>query len=195
VGYQTPSPYGGYSETPYTDYLAVMTRAELQKRENDNLNVFFINKGINGDSTDGMLGRFTTSVEYEKPEYTIIWGGINDLFGGRRPSDVLENLKKLYLRVNKIESISIACTLTPVEGPDFINQRIRELNQIIPHHCDLEGIRWVDLFSALVDCNGRLESRFSNDGAHLTSFGYQMVAQTIFEEAVSYILDEFDKIE
>jgi lysophospholipase L1-like esterase len=195
VGYQNPTPYGGYTETPYTDYLAAMTRAELQKRGIHNLNVFFINKGINGDSTDGMLGRFATSVEYEKPEYTIIWGGINDLFGGRQLLEILENLKKLYLRANEIESIPIACTLTPVEGPDFINQRIRELNQIITHHCDLEGIRWVDLFSALVSCIGKLESRFSNDGAHLTSFGYQMVAQTIYEEAVSYIVDEFDKIE
>jgi lysophospholipase L1-like esterase len=172
-----------------------MTRAELQKKERDQVNAFFINKGINVDSTDGMLGRFTTSVELEKPDYTIIWAGINDLYGGRLPSDVLENLKRLYNKVNEIESIPIACTLAPVESPDFINQKIRELNQTIVDHCDLEGIRWVDLFSALVDCNGRLESRYSNDGAHLTSIGYQIVAQTIFEEAVSYILDDLDKTE
>jgi lysophospholipase L1-like esterase len=192
VGYQSPRPYGSYQEEPYTDYLASMTRGEIQKRDIEEMNIFFINKGINGDSTDGMLGRFRTSVEFEKPDYTIIWGGINDLFAGREPSLIMENLKELYKRTNEIGSISIACTLTPVEGSDLMNQKIRDLNKLIVNYCDLEGIRWVDLFSALVDCNGKLESRFSNDGAHLTSFGYQTVAQTIFEEVVTYILDEVD---
>lgn len=166
---------------------------EIQKRGIENTTIFFVNKGINGDSTDGMLGRFMTSVEFEKPNYTIIWGGINDLFAGRAPLQVMENLKKLYKRTKEIDSIPIACTLTPVEGPDLMNQKIRDLNKLIVDNCDLEGIRWVDLFSALVDCNGKLESRFSNDGAHLTSFGYQTVAQTILEEVISYILDELDK--
>jgi lysophospholipase L1-like esterase len=192
VGYQSPRPYGSYHEEPYTDYLASMTRVEIQKRGIEEMNIFFINKGINGDSTDGMLGRFRTSVEFEKPDYTIIWGGINDLFAGREPSLIMENLKELYKRTNEMGSISIACTLTPVEGSDLMNQKIRDLNKLIVNYCDLEGIRWVDLFSALVDCNGKLESRFSNDGAHLTSFGYQTVAQTIFEEVVTYILDELD---
>ena len=192
VGYQSPHPYGSYQEEPYTDYLASMTRGEIQKQSIEDMNIFFINKGINGDSTDGMLGRFRTSVEFEKPDYTIIWGGINDLFAGRKPSLIMENLKELYKRTNEIDSISIACTLIPVEGPDLMNQKIRDLNKLIVNYCDLEGIRWVDLFSALVDCNGKLESRFSNDGAHLTSIGYQTVAQTIFEEVVTYILDELD---
>jgi lysophospholipase L1-like esterase len=190
VGYQTPHPYGDFGGEPYTDFLACITNEEIKKRNILNTNIFFINKGINGDSTDGMIGGFKTSVEFEKPDYTIIWAGINDLYGGREPPHVMENLIKLYKMTEKIDSIPIACTLTPVEEFDIMNQKIRDLNKLIVDYCDLRGIRWVDLFSALVDCNGNLESRFSNDGAHLTSLGYKQVAQTIFDEAVSFTLKE-----
>lgn len=153
------------------------------------MEIFFINKGINGDSTEGMLGRFKTSVELEKPDYTIIWAGINDLFGGRDPQQVMENLKRLYDKTKDIGSVPIACTLSPVEGLDLINQMIKDLNKTIVNYCDVEGIMWVDLFSALVGCDGQLNSIFSNDGAHLTSEGYQTVARTIFDEVVSFTLE------
>jgi lysophospholipase L1-like esterase len=177
---------------PYTDFLAALTRAELQRRSIKNMEIFFINKGINGDSTDGMLGRFKTSIESEKPDFTIIWAGINDLFGGRKPEQVMENLKRLYDKTKGIGSTPIACTLTPVESLDLINHMIKDLNNLIVNYCDIEGIRWVDLFSALVGCDGQLNSIFSIDGAHLTSSGYQTVARTIFDEVVSFTLDSLE---
>lgn len=190
VGYQSPSPYGGYVETPYTDMLEPMSRARLQELGLKGHEAFFINKGINGDSTDGMLGRFRTSVEAERPDYVIIWAGINDLYAGREPRQVVENLKRLYARTLEAGAGPIACTLTPTEADDRMNSRISELNTLMTEHCDGEGIRVVDLFSSLAGPDGRLNTVYSNDGVHLSLQGYAAVALTVFDEVVSFILEE-----
>ena len=190
VGYQSPSPYGGYAETPYTDMLEAMTRARLQELGLKGYEAFFINKGINGDSTDGMLGRFRTSVETERPAYVVIWAGINDLYAGRPPGHVMENLKWLYARTIEIGARPIACTLTPTEADYRMNTRIRTLNSLITEHCDGEGFRVVDLFSSLAGPDGRLNPAYSDDGVHLSTQGYASVARTVFDEVVSYILGE-----
>jgi acyl-CoA thioesterase-1 len=190
VGYHSPSPYGGYVETPYTDMLEPMARASLQELGLKGYETFFINKGINGDSTDGMLGRFRTSVEAERPDYVIIWAGINDLYAGREPRHVMDNLKRLYARTLEIGARPIACTLTPTEADDPMNTRIRTLNALITEHCDDEGLRMVDLFSALAGSDGRLSPVYSDDGVHLSTQGYAAVARTVYDEVVSYILEE-----
>jgi len=190
VGYQSPSPYGGYAETPYTDMLEPMARVRLQELGLKGYEAFFINKGINGDSTDGMLGRFRTSVEAERPDYVIIWAGINDLYAGREPRQVMGNLVRLYSRTLETGAKPIACTLTPTEADARMNSRIRELNALIAKHCDIEGIRVVDLFSSLAGSDGRLNPVYSDDGVHLSHQGYATVARTVFDEVVYFILGE-----
>jgi lysophospholipase L1-like esterase len=71
-----------------------------------------------------------------------------------------------------------------------MNTRIRMLNSLITGHCDGEGLRVVDLFSSLAGPDGRLNPVYSNDGVHLSTQGYAAVAQTVFDEVVSYILGE-----
>jgi len=190
VGYQSPSPYGGYVETPYTDMLEPIARVRLQELGLMGYEAFFINKGINGDSTDGMLGRFRTSVEAERPDYVIVWAGINDLYAGREPRQVMGNLVRLYARTLETRAEPIACTLTPTEADDRMNSRIRELNALIAEHCDGEGFRVVDLFFSLAGPDGRLSSVYSDDGVHLSHQGYAAVARTVFDEVVSFILEE-----
>jgi acyl-CoA thioesterase-1 len=190
VGYQSPSHYGGYAETPYTDMLEPMARVRLQELGLKGYEAFFINKGINGDSTDGMLGRFRTSVEAERPDYVIIWAGINDLYAGREPKQVMRNLTRLYARTLDAGSRPIACTLTPTEADDHMNTRISELNALIAEYCDEKGIREVDLFSSLAGPDGRLSPVYSDDGVHLSPQGYAAVARTVFDEVVSFILEE-----
>ncbi|MCW4049468.1 MAG: GDSL-type esterase/lipase family protein [Candidatus Bathyarchaeota archaeon] len=191
VGYQSARLSGIYPEYPYSAVLEGMTRAWLKENHKGKKDAIFVNMGINGDSTDGMLGRFDYSVTREKPDYVIIWGGLNDLSGGRTPSQVILNLELLIEKTREIKATPILCTLSPVEGSPHFNERIRELNSLIVEHCESNDVSWVDLFSALVSCDGKLTSRYSDDGAHLSIEGYSVVAETIFLEAVEPILKGF----
>jgi lysophospholipase L1-like esterase len=42
-------------------------------------------------------------------------------------------------------------------------------------------MEFVDLYSKISDQNGYLKDAYSNDGVHLSTRGYKVVAQTVFE--------------
>ena len=143
-------------------------------------NFSVLNKGINGDTTSGMLERFKGDVEIEKPDIVIIWGGINDLYRGYSPEDTIINLKELFRRCLDIGAEPIACSVTYTLELRSLNEVIRHLNGLIETHCVEKGFMFIDLYEATSNENGKLMSSYSDDGIHLSKAGYQKVAETIF---------------
>src|SRR6202158_4885032 len=52
-----------------------------------------LNKGVNGQRSDQILGSFERDVSSEEPALVIILAGVNDIFQGRSPVSVERNLK------------------------------------------------------------------------------------------------------
>lgn len=69
-----------------------------------------------------------------------------------------------------------------------MNEDIVAPNRLIMGYCLEEGIPLVDLYGATTDASGRLRRALSNDGAHLTTEGYRLVAEIIYQDAVEDIL-------
>jgi len=184
VGFQSPIGYRMVEDYPYTTRLESLIRNHVAKSGEKKPGVSIVNRGINGDSTDGMIARFPWSVEAEKPKYVIIWGGINDMYSGRTLEHIMTNLSKLYKNSQKIDAQPIACTLTGIRGPTQVNETIRTLNQKIIQHCKENCILFADLFSATLDSEGSLDQKFSNDDVHLSNLGYDVVADTLFTEVI-----------
>jgi lysophospholipase L1-like esterase len=174
---------------PYTSYLDNLVIIELSRRGVEDVSVQFVNLGVNGDSTRGMLRRLESRVAPIDPDYVIIWGGINDLYGGSPPEDVMEILRALYAKTSEIGAEPIACTLTSVTGSDAAIPPIRLLNELIREHCSENSIPFADLFTATSDDEGRLEGRYSSDGVHLTAAGNERVAKAIYEDVVKSVLE------
>jgi len=59
---------------PFTNMLESTIRMRLKERGSEK-DVAIENRGMDGDSTSGMVNRFTMSVTSEKPEYVVIMGG------------------------------------------------------------------------------------------------------------------------
>ena len=178
----------GYGH-PYTALLDNIVRMELSRRGMDRVEASFINLGVNGDTTRGMLNRFEAQIAPTEPDHVIIWGGINDLYGGTSPEEVMENLRQLYGKAEGIGATPIACTLTSVLGFDQVIPLIRRFNYMIDECCSEDEVSMVDLFAACSDWEGRLLEAFSSDGVHLNGEGNERVAATIYEEAVKTILE------
>ncbi len=176
---------------PYTDALDNIVIVEQGKKGYENVDCVFINRGVDGDSTKGMLSRLTSELPALNPDYVIVWGGINDVFMGRQPAEVMETLRQIYQKTFEIGAIPIACTLTSVRGASPVVQRIQGLNESIKAHSDLEGIMLADLYAATSDLEGRLLSWYSSDGAHLNMEGNRVIAATVYAEVVDGILDEY----
>lgn len=58
----------------------------------------FINRGINGDTTGGMLARFGSDVVDEKPQKVVIMGGANDFIAGVPVETVRANITAMVRR-------------------------------------------------------------------------------------------------
>ena len=188
AGFMSPISYSGPRYYPYTVVLEALMRSGLNS--SCGFNVVVVNKGVNGDSSDGMLERFDRSVAREKPNYVILWAGINDLYVGASLEHVAANIAELTERTRLMGAAPIVCALTPVEGSPYFNERIRALNALIREHCEAKELLYVDLHSATANPEKRLDTRYSDDGVHLSQEGYTVVAHTIYLEAVKGILEK-----
>jgi lysophospholipase L1-like esterase len=173
----------------YTSYLDNIVVTEHSRRGIEDVSVQFGNFGVNGDTTRGMLRRLESQVTPLDPDYVIVWGGINDLYGGFPPEDIMGNLNALYVKTSEIGAEPIACTLTSVAGFDAAIPSIRRLNQSIRERCSENSILYADLYAATSDEEGRLEGRYSSDGVHLTAAGNERVARAVYGDVVKGLID------
>ncbi len=172
-GYRMRDPYAVDPRVPYPAQLEMLLRVRLGGRL-----VFVVNAGLNGDLTEGMIGRFGRDVADERPDVVVVWGGINDLGHSRMPERVMTNLARLYDMCGEIKATPIACTITPTS---HTSPNMMRLNEMIRAYASERGIILADLYPALADGEGNLRQKYSDDGAHLTTEGYRRVAEVVLE--------------
>ncbi|KJU86897.1 lipolytic protein G-D-S-L [Candidatus Magnetobacterium bavaricum] len=174
VGYQSPTyerPW--YEETPYAEFLS--------KKLSDRIN--FITSGISGELTEEMLRRFPSDVISVKPDYVIILGGSNDLGWGMQPTVVMRNLHAMYTMAQKAGIVPIAVTVPSIRGYDTMIKPREILNSMIKKTAGRINIPCVDMFAKSAEPGTlRLAQQYSNDGLHLTTEGYMLLADLLYNE-------------
>jgi lysophospholipase L1-like esterase len=178
-GYMPPRYY------PFTNMLESSLRIRLRELNTDK-DIVVVNQGMDGDSTRGMLERFSRSVEPENPDIVLLWGGINDLSTRSTPEDVFTNIIALVERTKKIGSIPIMLNVAPVSGPHF-NETVGKLNSLTREYCIENDVAYVDVFSLLVDGEEKLADEYSNDGIHFSDHGYRKIMTPIFQSLLKII--------
>ncbi len=146
-----------------------------------------INRGIGGDTTEGILGR----IEFLKtcnPDAVFLLIGTNDLSKGKTPDEILINYKKIVSRIRKYnpELDLFIQSVLPINEkyfllpPKYDNKKIKLLNRMIKK---LEGdkVTYINLFDNFLDSSGNLKSEYSNDGLHLSGTGYQRWKNILIE--------------
>lgn len=171
-GYLPPRYY------PFTNMLESSLRKKLRDLDTDK-DIAVVNQGMDGDSTRGMLERYARSVEPENPDIVLLWGGINDLSTRIQPDAVFTNIVALVEKTRAINAIPIVLNVAPVAGTHF-NETIMELNKLTESYCNENQIIHVDIYSELLDNEGKLADQYSNDGIHLSDRGYQKILPQIF---------------
>ena len=62
---------------------------------------------------------------------------------------------------------------------DYNNKHIIKLNNDIKELCKKESIKYIDIYTSLLDNNKNLKEVYSKEGLHLTDLGYYKVTRII----------------
>lgn len=153
----------------------------LQARLKGRATIFV--SGVCGELTAEMVARFRREVLSRRPASSVILGGTNDLGWNVPPKEILRNLLTMYEDARREFVQAVAVTVPSVRGFDDQIPRRRDLNGLIAGACADQGIPCVDLFTATAEAETqRLAEAYSNDGLHLTTAGYELLAMLLYEQ-------------
>lgn len=146
----------------------------------------FVNKGVSGDTTGGMLARFYRDVVDEKPRYVLIGGGFNDFLAGVERSVCQGNLMSLVHQAyhNSIIPILIIepcgneeqfkLNWSSFVDIDEIQKTYLQYREWIKGFSRTFDLFYIDLYA--VTNNSRFRENYYIDGIHITPEGHEIVA-------------------
>ena len=139
-----------------------------------------LNRGINGQRTDQIRSRFARDVLGERPDYVIVLAGVNDIYQGRSPARVQEDLASMYDQARAGSIIAVAATVLPynvaTSGDSAV---IRELNRWIEATAVARGIVFCDTHRVAADPRNPARLAGSSDGLHPDVAGYRRMGEAL----------------
>lgn len=141
----------------------------------DELGIAMMNKGINGDTTWGMLERFALDVTAHHPSHVIILGGANDAFEGVIANEALDNIIKMVQMAGESGIVPWIGLPTPC---NFAEEALLEqYRQLLHRYTAANGIGLIDFYSAMLNPAGDgIWERLYFDGVHPNEAGYRVMA-------------------
>jgi lysophospholipase L1-like esterase len=138
------------------------------------------NRGISGDTTAGLLARFSETFTWEA-DVCVIQIGINDLMQGSAVERVERNFRRILQQLTeskRARRIVLTSVLLTGEKSRELNTRVQELNVRLKRLAEETGVTWLDV-NQLLGPAGHLEAKYTNDGTHLTGEGYRIFASAL----------------
>jgi len=149
----------------------VMLGDSLTKRVNwsELLNIRIINRGIDGDITEGYLHRME-SIYMLHPKKVFLNGGTNDIFKGYSVENIFENYKELIhlLEERKIQPYVQSVIYTRYAP---FNKKIKALNTLLKEYCNEKNVPFINL-NLKLSKDDMLIEKYTLDGSHLSAEGY-----------------------
>ncbi|MEA5620165.1 SGNH/GDSL hydrolase family protein [Cronbergia sp. UHCC 0137] len=135
----------------------------------------WLNQGISGDSTGGVLKRLATFSK-TRPQVIYIMIGINDLLKGNNDEEILRNHRRIVQRLRQVHPKTqiIVQSILPIRRRIVPNSRIRHLNRQIALIAQQEGAKYLNIHYWFTDLEGNLRSELTTDGLHLSPAGYDV---------------------
>jgi lysophospholipase L1-like esterase len=186
VGFQSPTPDDpAGQETPYGLFLQDWLGPSVEVRIS----------GVCGELTREMAMRFRRDVLQHRPTHVVVLGGTNDLGWNAAPADIMSNLVKMHELARASEITPVPVTVPSlradvseggVDAQSWLEQHVErrcQLNALIEDYAVSTHLAWVDLFTATADPETRqLAAQYSNDGLHLTTAGYRLLARLLYDQ-------------
>ncbi len=138
----------------------------------------FVNRGISGQVTSQMLGRFKEDVIDLRPRAVLILAGTNDISRGTPISIIEDNLAMMgdLARFHQIKLMVASVLPVGEQQVTRPTQTIQQLNSWIESYCTQTGSTYVDYYSKTRAPSGSLQPDLADDGLHPNGKGYRIMA-------------------
>jgi len=132
------------------------------------------NRGINADTTVGVLNRLGT-ILYRSPAAIFLLIGTNDMnwWAYSHDDEILETYEKI------LQNCMMVSPSTKVFVQSILPRKKKHFRHVLRINEKLQGLakkygdEYIDLFPHFVDKEGEMKSHFTNDHLHLMSPGYK----------------------
>lgn len=143
------------------------------------------NLGKSGDTAAALAERFESEVLPFQPKYLFILGGSNSIRGGTTADDVIDSLESIKQKCAANGITPIFLTLPPI-NPERI-QRVFNEPTAPNWQTELAKVNdyirtqpyFVDIYPYLVDENGLLPTKYSQDGLHADIAGKKVMGRAV----------------
>lgn len=146
------------------------------------LNLNYINKGKNGDTTSSMLTRYNHDVLQNNPSIIFIMGGTNDLLCRRSVNYILDNIEIMIKDALDIKS-KVIIGIPPIILGDmannlfcpssyykYVEEKLPLLHDGLLKLCSKFSIEPIDFYSVLLN-----NKELFIDGIHLNTKGNELM--------------------
>ncbi|NMG06448.1 lipolytic protein G-D-S-L family [Brasilonema sp. UFV-L1] len=144
-------------------------------QENFSVDRLWLNQGISGDTSGGILKRVWI-LSKTRPNFIYIMAGINDLRKGTADEIILRNHRQIVrkLRQTHPKTIIFIQSILPTRLSAIPNTRIRHLNHQLSLIARQEGAYYLNLYDKFADVKDNLRIELTTDGLHLSQAGYDL---------------------
>jgi len=129
------------------------------------------NLGVNGDTTDEVLGRLDQVVSAD-PDAVVLQVGTNDVGWNRSDEYIVRNIETILCTLRKqLPGTRLLIQSVPPRETEFVHV-IRSVNRHLRQFAPTVKARYLDLWPALAAPDGTLSTEWSTDRLHLIEAGY-----------------------
>ena len=161
------------------------------------MGVELINTGIGGDTSAGLLGRFSTDVVARKPDLVILMAGTNDFWWDLPVNIVMANLFSMasqaqYYEIAPVFGMPIPFITDrvlkqsyspPEAGYDRLLQKLISLRNKLTVTAQENEIPILDFYRLFVDSNHEIQTQlYLEDGLHANRQGQRLMAERAVSE-------------
>ena len=137
------------------------------------------NRGIGGDSADGVLRRLE-QVTRAQPTKVFLLIGTNDLYRGSSDDEIVSNIEEILDRFKQESPDTEVYLQSVLPRAASFRARIEALNTRLSEVAGERGAAWVDLYPSFLDPeSGAIRPELSNDELHLLGPGYALWKEQI----------------
>jgi lysophospholipase L1-like esterase len=148
-------------------------------------NCQIVNRGISGDTTEGVFNRLDRITKY-KPRKIFLMIGVNDLWNESKTiPEIINNYQKNleFIQQKSPQTQVFIESLLPINNRSYQiaidNRDIITVNQELKKLAEQFSCQYLNLHDRFLNDNGQLDVKYTMDGVHLTTEGYLLWAKSI----------------